>query len=111
LQNWLFVPVAVAAAKKAQHSVQREPTGGIHPAKKSLFCSPTLVSVSEALEKLGGYLKKDLRNLPVCTGRILGVEREERNISIENLSNIAKALNIFLSELLQKVDQISITWS
>jgi hypothetical protein len=109
LQNWLFVPVAVAAAKKAQHSVQ--PTGGIHPAKKSLFCSPTLVSVSEALEKLGGYLKKDLRNLPVCTGRILGVEREERNISIENLSNIAKALNIFLSELLQKVDQISITWS
>jgi hypothetical protein len=102
LQNWLFAPVAVAAAKKAQHSVQ--PTGGIHPAKKSLFCSPTLVSVSKALEKLGGYLKKDLRNLPVCTGRILGVEREERNISIENLSNIAKALNISLSELLQKVD-------
>lgn len=33
-----------------------------------------------------------------------GVERGERNISIENLSNIAKALNISLSELLQKVD-------
>jgi transcriptional regulator with XRE-family HTH domain len=33
-----------------------------------------------------------------------GVERGERNISIVNLTAIAKALDISLSELVQKVD-------
>ena len=34
------------------------------------------------------------------------VERGERNISIENIQKISKALNITLSELFKKVDKL-----